>query len=198
MAAGVAPGEGVKLMNVAPKSKAAMAYSELAESGHLRGWSSSFIELRPALGNCFSTSIGGSVEATIDDDQMGQLLLAARTTAYRPCSRSDGFARRFALRSDGRLGEFRDRRADVVDRAGTEILFDPVQLAFALQQNVFRDGPAFGVHPHRFVEQPAAADIVPTDDEVFPIEQIERCELRQQRLPARFRPSNLFSTPRGP
>ena len=67
-----------------------------------------------------------------------------------------------------------------------KIFLDPLQLPLAFQQNIFGDCPAFGVHPHGFVEQTAGADIVSTDDDVFPIKQIERGELRQRADQADF------------
>ena len=164
-------------MNVAPRSSAAMAYSELAGNGHFRGLSSSLssCDQRAGIACDVDRRLG---RGDVDDDQMGQLLLAAERIhiVLKPLDRLAG---RFSQRLHRRLGEFRDRRADVVNRAGPEILFDLFEFAFALPKDVGRDGPAFGVHPHRFVVQPAVADVVPADDQVLPIEQLERGELRQ-------------------
>ena len=84
----------------------------------------------------------------------------------------DGFTRRLFDFAERILGEFLDRTAYIGQRAGPERLFDFVQFLFALVENVEVDRPAFGVHSHRFVEQPAGANVVAADDKIFPAGQV--------------------------
>ena len=92
----------------------------------------------------------------------------------------DRVARRLAALRQFTVGEFGDRRPDVVDRARADVLLDLVEFRLALAEDVGVDRPALGVHPHRFVEQSAGADVVPADDEILPIDQIERLKPRQR------------------
>ncbi len=91
----------------------------------------------------------------------------------------DCLARRFAQRLQLARGELGNRRADVQNRAGTQVALDAIQLALALRKNVGADRAALDVHPIGFVEQAAGANIVPADDQVFPVEQVESSELSE-------------------
>ncbi len=64
MAAGAEPSEGAKLMYEQPRSKAAIAYRELANRGHFRGSSNRGSSSSQARGTD-AGSTGGSVEATL-------------------------------------------------------------------------------------------------------------------------------------
>ena len=66
-----------------------------------------------------------------------------------------------------------------MNRAGSQIALDLFEFRFAGAENIGVDRAAFGVHPHRFVKQLARADVVPADDDVFPIDQPERLKFRQ-------------------
>jgi hypothetical protein len=77
------------------------------------------------------------------------------------------------------FGKFFDRRADVQQDAGPQVLFGFLQLDFAFGQDIRIDGPAFGMHPRGFVIEPAGANVVATGDKFFPVGQFQRVKLRQ-------------------
>ena len=76
MAGGVAPSDGVKLMYEQPRSSAAIAYSELAGSGHLFGLSSSLLSSVQSSGSRrrVDRRLG---RGHVDHDHVRQLVLGA-------------------------------------------------------------------------------------------------------------------------
>ena len=111
---------------------------------------------------------------------MGQLLLAAERLEVVLNRRiaSRGVSRRVcSVRS--RPGQPRNRGADVEERPGTKSLVDPLEFGFVPLKNLGSDRPAFGVHPQGFVVQRAGANVVPADDQVLPIQQVQPGELGQ-------------------
>ena len=167
-----------------------MAYSELAGSGHFCGLSRSLDRPGQSAGSDSGCSSGGSVEATLTTIRWSSRWSATKARDRVACARWP----RAAIRGGGRLvaGEFFDRRADIAERAGADLLIDFIELGFALSQQVGVDGPAFRVHPPGFVEQAHVANFVTADDEIVPIGQIAAGELRQsadqphRRHPALF------------
>ena len=142
MAGGVAPSDGVKLMYEQPRSSAAIAYSELAGSGHFCGLSSSLFKLAP-IGRQRVGVDRRLGRGHVDHDHVGQLVASATNAFRSACTRSiaaRGVSRR--LRSSV-VGEFFDRRADVEQRARADVLFDLVQIGFALGQDARRRWPGF-------------------------------------------------------
>ena len=98
------------------------------------------------------------------------------------CNALDRLARGVSLRLAHLVaGELCDRRADVEDRAGPRFFSILSRSVLHLASSSGSMARLSRVHPHGFVEQPAVADLVAADDEVLPIDQIQRLELRQLR-----------------
>ena len=128
IAAGVAPSDGVKLMYGMPKSSAAMAYSELAESGDAGPSSKQSLEIAPPRRQ-FDVVGRRLGRRHIDDDHAVEigLLLKVLQIGLQPLDRR---SRRLFGSSTHRLGSQPvDRRSAAEERARPDAVVDRRQLA---------------------------------------------------------------------
>ena len=147
-----------------------MAYSELAGSGHF-ALSSSF-ESADHFSGSDSTSTGGSVEATLTTTTWSSLFLLGELLQIG-LNFFDDAAWSFLVAFHAIIGEAADRCTRVVEHAGAEVLFELVEVALALLDQVGVDRVANFAKLHGFVEERRLADIVSTDDDFIPADQIE-------------------------
>ena len=167
MAAGAAPSDGVKLMYEPPRSKAAIAYSELAGNGQsARSKSgSSSAQAQPSWRG-IEPDHGGSVEATLTT--ISRSIFSAATNCRRSaCNRSTILPRRL-LAGKLKIGQGRDRRAGVPDRAGPDAGFDPLQLSRHWSITSRLAARISVCDAIRLAAERQTADFVAADDEIVP------------------------------